>query len=305
MRDRLRQLLSNILSVSLLNLPSQIAYYGALLLYWDGILERGIQTIKSELTFLQKRVSFLSVKLRGVRAKQNFDRIFKLWFPDVGVERNWYIGYKSCCNTLQQIEFRLREGLPLSFFCLDSDICIPLKHKKVPAYIKVEVDRTVTKDCSLHSYFKIKIPDDVEVCEVTPELRDSITDFGVLLPLVKRNEKTNLYTAMTRSRRSFDAYGELLTKCLNARSFQDLFLPPLINNSLAGRHIAVVFPFEEKSNGRLIAEGLSWYDGVICDVDQSNRCFTILWEGKDNEVSKFDVDLAMYGLMEEGGWIVV
>ena len=262
--------------------------------------------MKSDLTFLQKRASFLRVKLRGVRTKQNFDRIFKLWFPGDDVERDWYIGYKCCCNTLQQIEFRVREGLPLSFFCFDSDmICIPLKREKVLAYIKVEVDRTSSKDCSVHSYFKLKIPHNVEVCEVKPELLDSITDYGVLLPMVKRNEKTNLYTAMTRSRRSFDAYGKLVPKCLDAKCFQDLFLPPLINNSLAGRHIAVVFPFEEKSNGRLVAEGISWYDGVICHVDQLNLCFTILWEGKENEVSKFDVDLAKYGLMEENGWIIV
>lgn len=294
--------------LSLLNLPSQIAYYGSLLRYWDGILERGIQTIKSDLTFLRKRVSFLIVKLRGVRLRQNFDHIFTTWFQNVTttIERDWYTGFK-CYDSLGGVKSLFKDGgAPITFFCLGETICVALgKGEKGIKYVKVEVELASFQDCLGHTFFTFVV--DESILEIDRESADSrLSDYGILLPLIKSGYK-NKFTAMTNSRRSFDRYGNLDEKRIRGDLFEGLFPPLGVDLSyLKGRRVAVAFRFQEKTNnGRVLSEGIGWYDGMIFQVSETNS-FTIFWDGGDaQELSNFEPDPLKYGLNDEGGWILV
>ena len=239
----------------------------------------------------------------GIRINQNFDRICSRWFGNSSLERDWFHGCYRV-KTADEVQDQIDNGMPISFFRLgdDGSFCVPFGNGKSQHSIKfmnIVVDSLqvpMFKEFFGTTYVKLLV---TGYSDMKRDRFDSVSDYGVFLPLVNDGHFQGLYTMITDTRRAFDGGGRVGKKNLRFGPFTNVFPPPSLDAISAGMCISIACPV----NG---GDGLSWYDGtVLCRCDDGSL-FSIVWDGKQScEMSQVTLELSRYGLFQHGGWIIV
>eukprot|EP00984_Skeletonema_dohrnii_P025366 scaffold14504_cov78-Skeletonema_dohrnii-CCMP3373.AAC.1 len=286
--------------ISLLNLPLQIMLFGSLLLMWDGNLEKGIQVVKPGLTKLRKTAQFLATKLERVRADEYFEIIKDRWYGFFGMNDNTKLdrfhGMHRYSNE-DDIITRLRSGEPTSFFQLRGSLFIAFGKAKSRFdinVVRVEFDVLTPNEklCGL-TYSKLLISE--KAVSLPSQSFDEISDYGVLLPLVEKNDFGGYWTIITDERKGLLSTLELGRKAICSELFINCFPPTKMGVEIVGRHIAMVYRYSEHDrDGNQTSEGICYYSGTISRWLKQDR-YIIVWDGKSTEASQESLDMEHYG----------
>lgn len=276
-------------------------------------MEKGIQILKPSLLTLRKTAKFLKTKLVGVRTASYFDLILDKWLASFDcndeVERDWFSGMFRF-QSLDQVKERLLLGRPVSFFQLQQRLFIPFgkgKSENDVNVVELFLDRSFPGKKSVgFKYYKVTVTGQHSMKR---ESFDSISMYGVLLPSVQVQDTTfgGLWTITTDTRQCFCEEFSIGRVWYCDELFSGILPPKRLDESIVGRRIGMVCKYTENDkDGNVVGEGLQYYNGIVTSMSGRSRIkFTIVWDGKEVETSVEELNLQMYGLFEETGWILV
>ena len=221
--------------LSLLNLPSQIARFGSLRLYWEGSRERSIQQIKPFLLNIRHTTSYFKTKLTHMYVNETLDTMLKelrthglmKTNPYTQAEYERYSAFKVY-KASDDINYMLSSGKVISVVFLSL-------HSRPHRFYTCQRSN-VPHRCLL---FQVSFLDDVgfnkcgiwyasveiAVANVGKEMTQSEIDFlandyGILCPCVTNNRTLRKqYSVICRSWKYRDKYNRLSLPCASINLF--------------------------------------------------------------------------------------
>jgi len=201
---------------SLLNLPQQIEFFGPLRLYWEGVRERYIQSVKCVLKSMRKTTSYFQVKLTLIQ-KLTLMSWLQQQVRNTNQKARSDPGYYRYPNR-EEVVGKFKKGVPLSAFTLPNR---PNKMyvaygrmKSMVKYIEISfnVPNNAIEECGLY-YANCQLSNSANDTEIsTSELRTLVGSNCLMLPYQQRNRRfEHKYTMVFDD---WDVIGQTSTKCI-------------------------------------------------------------------------------------------
>ena len=221
--------------LSLLNLPSQVATFGGLRLYWEGSRERSIQQIKPFLSNVRHTSSYFKTKVTHMYINETLDTMIKQ-INDCGAHEH---DQSNCSTNERYSSFRTYKASDdIEELILSGNVisAIYLSYNDHTQQFYICQRSNIPYRCYL---FKVSFIDDlgfnkcgmwyapVEVAIVNVgmelsqnEIKDMAIDYGILCPCLSNNRSMRKsYTVVCKSWKYRDKYNRLLLPNLSTNLF--------------------------------------------------------------------------------------